>query len=49
MPQANAPAGASNQPIALLRGSQPEMQTSATVTERVFLTQLTKETAKDSE
>ena len=35
------------------RRSQPalkrEMRTSATVTETVFLTQLTKETAKDSE
>ena len=49
MPRVNAPARASNQPTALLRGSQPEMQTSATVTETVFLTQLTKETAKDSE
>lgn len=49
MPRVNAPARASNQPIALLRGSQPEMRTSATVTETVFLTQLTKETAKDSE
>jgi hypothetical protein len=49
MPRVNAPARASNQPIALLRGSQPEMRTSATVKERAFLTQLTKETAKDSE
>jgi hypothetical protein len=49
MPRVNAPARASNQPTALLRGSQPEMQTSATVTETVFLTELTKETAKDSE
>lgn len=49
MPRVNASARASNQPIALLRGSQPEMRTSATVTETVFLTQLTKETAKDSE
>ena len=49
MPRVNAPAWASNQPTALLRGSQPEMQTSATVMETVFLTQLMKETAKDSE
>ena len=49
MPRVNAPARASNQPTALLRGSQSEMQTSATVTETVFLTELTKETAKDSE
>ena len=49
MPQVNAPGRASNQPIALLRGSQPEMRTSATVKERAFPTQLTKETAKDSE
>ena len=49
MPRVNASARASNQPTPLLRDSQPEMQTSATVTERVFLTQLTKETAKDSE
>ena len=49
MPRVNALARASNQPIALLRGSQREMRTSATVTETVFLTQLTKETAKDSE
>ena len=48
MPRVNASARASNQPIALLRGSQHEMRTSATVTETVFLTQLTKETAKDS-
>ena len=49
MPRVNAPARASTQPTALLRGSHPEMQTSATVTETVFLTELTKETAKDSE
>lgn len=49
MPRVNALARASNQPIALLRGSQREMRTSATVKERVFLTQSTKETAKDSE
>jgi len=49
MPRVNAPGRASNQPIALLRGSQREMRTSASVTETVFLTQLTKETAKDSE
>jgi hypothetical protein len=49
MPRVNALARASNQPIALLRGSQREMRTSATVTKTVFLTQLTKETARDSE
>ena len=49
MPRVNAPARASNQPIALLRGSQLEMRTPAPVTETVFLTELTKETAKDSE
>ena len=49
MPRVNAPARASNQPTPLLRGSQLEMRTSATVTETVFLTELTKETAKDSE
>ena len=55
MPRVNAPARASNQPTALLRGSQPEMQTSATVTETVFPAELTKEaalrsvTVKDSE
>ena len=46
MPQVNAPGRASNHSTPLLRGSQPEMRTSATVTETVFLTQLTKETAK---
>ena len=49
MPRVNVPARASNQPIALLRGSQLEMRTSATVTETVFLRELTKERAKDSE
>ena len=49
MPRVNAPAQASKQRTPLLRGSQPEMRTSAPVTETVFLTQLTKETAKDSE
>jgi hypothetical protein len=49
MPRVNALARAPNQPIALLRGSQREMRTSATVTKTVFLTQLTKETARDSE
>jgi hypothetical protein len=55
MPRVNAPARASNQPIALLRGSQPEMRTLAPETETVFPAELTKEpafrseTAKDSE
>ena len=48
MPRVNATARASNQPIALLRGSQSEMRRLATATEKVFPTQLTKETAKDS-
>ena len=49
MPRVNAPARASNHPTPLLRGWKREMRTSATVTETVFLTELTKETAKDSE
>ena len=49
MPRVNALARASNQPIALLRGSQHEMRTSATVKERVFPKELTKETASRSE
>jgi len=49
MPRVNAPARASKQRTPLLRGSQFEMRTSATVTETVFLTELMKETAKDSE
>ena len=49
MPRVNAPSRASKQRTPSLRGSQPEMRTSAPVTETVFLVQLTKETAKDSE
>lgn len=49
MARVNAPARASKQWTPSLRDSQPEMRTSAPVTETVFLTQLTKETAKDSE
>ena len=55
MPQVNAPGRASNHSTPLLRGSQPEMRTSAPVTETVFPAELTKEaafrseTAKDSE
>ena len=45
----NSLAHASNEATPLLRGWKREMRTSATVTETVFLTQLTKETAKDSE
>jgi len=48
MPRVNSPAEASNQPTPLLRGWKPEMRTSAPVTETVFPTELTKETAKDS-
>ena len=46
MPRVNAPARASNYPTPLLRGWKRETRTSATVTETVFLTQLTKQTAK---
>jgi len=46
MPRVNAPARASNYPTPLLRGWKREMRTSATVAETVFLTQLTKQTAK---
>jgi len=49
LPRVNAPALASNQPIASLRGSQREMRTSAMVTVTVFLMQLTKKRATDSE
>ena len=49
MPRVNSPARASNQPMPLLRGWKREMRTSAPVKETVFLTQLAKETAKDSE
>ena len=45
----NSLAHASNEATPLLRGWKREMRTSATVTETVFLTQLTKETEKDSE
>ena len=49
MPRVNSPARASNQPTALLGGWKREMRRLATAKETVFLTQLTKETAKDSE
>ena len=49
MPRVNAPARASNHPTPLPRGWKREMRTSATVTETVFLKQLLKETAKNSD
>ena len=49
MSRVNALAWASNQPTPLLRGLKREMRRLATATEKVFPTQLTKETAKDSE
>ena len=49
MARVNALARASKQRTPSLPDSQPEMRTSAPVTQTVFLTQLTKETAKDSE
>lgn len=48
MPRVNSPARESNEPTPLVRGWKQEMRTSATVKETVFLTQLPKETAKDS-
>ena len=48
-PWANSPARVSNRPIPLLQDWKLEMRTSATATEKVFLTQLTKQTGKDSE
>jgi len=47
MSRVNALAWASNQPTPLLPDWKREMRTSATETETVFPTQLTKETAKD--
>ena len=48
MPRENSQAHAPNEPTLSLRGWKCEMQTSATVTETVFPTQLKKEMAKDS-
>lgn len=47
MPRVNALARASNQPRPLLLDWKREMQTTARAKEKVFPTQLTKETAKD--
>ena len=49
MLRVNSLAWASNQPTRLLRGWKREMRTSPPVTVTVFPTQLTRETAKDSE
>ena len=49
MPRVKSPARASNHPTPLLGGWKREMRRLATAKEKVFLTQLTKETAKDSE
>ena len=48
MPRVISPARPSNQPMKLLRGWKWEMRMSAQVTETVFPTQLTEETAMDS-
>ena len=48
MPRVNSSVRALNEPTPLLRGWKREMRTSALVKERVFPTQLRKETAKDS-
>ena len=47
MPLVIWPARPSNQPMPLLRGWKWETQMSLRVTEKVLLTELTKETAKD--
>jgi len=49
MPQANEPVPKWKDATALLWDSQDQMRMSAKVRETVFLTQLTKQTAKDSE
>lgn len=49
MPPVNSLAHASTQPMPLQRGWKRGTRTSAPVKETVFLTRLTKETAKDSE
>ena len=48
MPRVNALGRASNQPMPSLRGWKREMRRLASETEKVFPTQLMKETAKDS-
>ena len=48
MPWANSPARVSNQPMPSPQDWKREMRTSLMATEKVFLTQLTKETAKGS-
>src|SRR5262245_10097612 len=48
MPWVKSPAQAWNQPTPLQRGWKPEMRRSASVKEKVFPTQLKKETATDS-
>ena len=49
MPLVNSAARAANQPTALQRGWKREMRTWPPAKETVFLTQLTKGTAKDLE